>query len=267
MAFLRDITLGQYLATGSPVHRLDPRTKFLSVFLLMLAVLVSHEFLFYAVLSGFLAAVILLARLPARLVLRNFRPFFWLILLTVCLHIFLTDTGPVLFSLGVIKVTSEGVAKGAFFSYRLLILIVTATLLTLTTSPMELVDGIERLLKPLQRIRVPAHELAMMTSIALRFIPTLIEEAERLRKAQLARGASFSGGPLKRIKNLLPLVVPLFVSAFHRADQLAVAMESRCYQGGEGRTSFKELKLHKPDLFSLGLVLLLLVTGVVWRTG
>ncbi len=265
MAFLRDITLGQYVATDSPVHRLDPRTKFLLVFLLMLAVLVSHEFLFYALVTGFLVAVTLLAKLPGRLVLRNFRPFFWLVLLTVCLHIFFTRTGTVLFCLGAVQVTSEGVAKGVFFSYRLLILIVTAALLTLTTSPMELVDGIEKLLKPFQRIRVPSHELAMMTSIALRFIPTLVDEAERLRKAQLARGASFSGGPLRRIKSLLPLVVPLFVSAFHRADQLAVAMESRCYQGGEGRTSFKELKLHRPDLLSLGVVFLLLVTGVVWR--
>ncbi|MCD6169507.1 MAG: energy-coupling factor transporter transmembrane protein EcfT [Candidatus Latescibacteria bacterium] len=265
MGFLRDITLGQYVATDSSVHRLDPRTKFLSVFLLMLAVLVSHEFLFYFLLTGFLAVIIPLARLPVRLVLRNFRPFSWLILLTICLHIFFTRTGTVLFCLGPIQATSEGVARGAFFSCRLLILIVTATLLTLTTSPMELVDGIEKLLKPFRRIRVPAHELAMMTSIALRFIPTLIDEADRLRKAQLARGASFSGGALKRIRNLLPLVVPLFVSAFHRADQLAIAMESRCYRGGEGRTSFKELKLHKSDFFSLGVVFLLLVIGVIWR--
>lgn len=263
MAFLGDITLGQYVATGSLVHRLDPRTKFFSVFILMLTVLISRSFAFYFALTVFIGVVILLSRLPVSFVLKNLRPFLWLMLLTLCLHMFFTREGAALFSIGSVYVTSEGLARGFFFSYRLAVLIVAATLLTLTTSPMELVDGIERMLKPFRRIGLPAHELAMMMAIALRFIPTLIDEADRLRKAQLARGASFSGGLIRKAKSLLPLLIPLFVSAFRRADQLAVAMESRCYRGGEGRTSFKELRLAKNDGIALAVVSLFLVTGIL----
>ena len=245
MAFLSEITLSQYFPGYSVVHRLDPRTKFLAILFLMVAVLFSKSFVFYFVLIGLVGGVIRLSRLPFGYVVRNVRPFVRLILLTFVFHAC---------SLHPLRVTVEGMAEGALFGLRLAILILVASLLTLTTSPIDLTDGLERLMGPLRRFRVPVHELAMMMVIALRFIPLLIEEADRLRKAQISRGASFEGGWIRKAKSLIPLLVPLFLSAFRKADQLALAMEARSYRGGEGRTSFTQLKLEAKDRVALGLV-------------
>jgi energy-coupling factor transport system permease protein len=264
MALLQDITLGRYVPAESLLHRLDPRTKFVSVLALMIAVLSASAFVPLFFFGFFLSAAIAQSGLPVGLVLRNLRPFLWLFFFTFALHALLTP-GQALWVLpyGDFAVTREGLARGAFFSLRLSAVIVTASLMTLTTAPLELTSGLERLLGPLRRFGFPAHELALMVTISLRFIPVLIDEAERLRKAQLARGADFSGGPIRRARNLVPLLVPLFVSAFARADRLAMAMESRCYRGGAARTSFRELRFGRRDL-GAGLAVLATVAGIWW---
>ncbi|MFH1008327.1 MAG: energy-coupling factor transporter transmembrane component T [Candidatus Latescibacterota bacterium] len=253
MAFLNDITLGQYFPGDSVVHGLDPRAKFVAILFLMSATLFSKSFLFYLVMMALIGGVIWLSRLPFWYVLRNVRPFLFLILLTFVFHAC---------SLHPLRVTAPGMVEGALFGLRLAILILVASLLTLTTSPIDLTDGLERLMTPLRRIRVPVHELAMMMVIALRFIPLLIEEADRLRMAQISRGASFEGGWIRKTRSLIPLLVPLFLSAFRKADQLALAMEARSYRGGEGRTSFARLKLRGKDRVALGLVGL--ACGIGW---
>ena len=248
MPLLTDITLGKYVAVDSPLHRLDPRTKFLATAALMMALLTTEGFAPLLLASPFIALTVRCSLVPPWLVLKNLRPFVWLFLFTIVLHALLTP-GATLWRLPYLDrpITVEGVQLGLFFSLRLAAVVLIASLLTLTTTPMELTDGLEKLLSPLRRFGFPAHELAMMVSIALRFIPVLIEEAERLYKAQLARGADFGGNPLRRARNLLPLLVPLFISAFARADRLALAMESRCYRGGEGRTRYRELRFGRGD--------------------
>ncbi len=275
MAFLQDITLGKYIAADSPLHRLDPRTKFVSVMLLMTALFTAQVFappgrkylfaplLFFGL---FLVLVVPLARVPVGVVVKNLRPFIWLFLFTMVIWALWPPPQPykVLWHLPAVDlfVTLEGLQRGAFFSLRLYLIIITASLLTLTTAPMELTHGLERLLSPLRRIGFPAHELAMLVSISLRFVPVLVEEAERLHKAQLARGADFTGGPIRRARNLIPLLVPLFISAFARADRLALAMESRCYRGGTERTHFRELKFGMSDLYT-GLTVLAAIAVVI----
>jgi energy-coupling factor transport system permease protein len=263
MPLLADITLGRYVPAESLLHRLDPRTKFVSTLAVMTAVLATQSFASLLLSFLLLAAAVALSGLPAGLVLRNLRPFVWLFLFTLLLHALLTPGRPLWRVPWTDTVlTVEGARLGAFFSLRLAVVVLIAALLTLTTSPTELTDGLERLLGPLRRFGFPAHELAMMITIALRFIPVLVEEAERLHKAQLARGADFSGGPLRRARSLIPLLVPLFVSAFARADRLALAMESRCYRGGVERTSFRQLAFGWSDL-GAGLAVLL-VAGAIW---
>jgi len=248
------------------IYRLDPRAKLGSALLLMAGVLVSGDFRFYMVFGAFLGMAIVVSRVPPGFVLRNLRPFIWLLLLTFFLHAFFTQGRPLPpFPLLGISATMEGVEKGAFFSCRLAALVLLAALLTVTTAPIEMSDGLERILRPLRRFGIPAHELAMMMVISLRFIPTLLEEAEGLRKAQMARGADFSGGPVRRIKGLIPLLIPLFLSAFRRADHLALAMEARCYRGGEGRTSFRELSFGGRDYGALALAGSLFATGFVFK--
>ena len=263
MPFLQDITLGRYVAADSPIHALDPRTKFISILVLMTAILSTPGFTPLLIFCGFLAITITLSRLPAGLVLKNLRPFLWLFFFTFVLHALLTP-GRMLWPLPYTDyaITREGMQRGAFFSLRLSAVIVAASLMTLTTAPLELTNGLERLFNPLRRFGFPAHELAMMVTISLRFIPVLIDEAERLRKAQLARGADFSGGPIQRARSLIPLLVPLFVSAFARADRLALAMESRCYRGGIERTSFHQLSFARRDLHSA--LAVLATTLVIW---
>lgn len=253
------IVLGQFVPGDSPVHRLDPRTKILAMIAYIVLVFLVRAMPVFAVPLLFVLGALLASGVPARYALSSLRPMRWLIAFMFLINLFFTQGDRVLFSWWIIRVTAEGVRQAVFISLRLILLVAGTSLLTLTTSPIALTDGLERLLKPLKRIRFPAHELAMMMTIALRFIPTLLEETERIRKAQMARGADFeTGGLLARARAMVPLLVPLFVSAFRRADELAMAMESRCYHGGEGRTRMHELHYARRDLLAALLIALLL---------
>ena len=251
MALFQDITLGRYVALDSSIHCLDPRTKLLASLALMIVALSAQSFGPLLTFCAFLLVVIALSQLSFGLVLGNLKAFLWLFFFTFILHSLLTPGRSVfLLPFSDHTITAEGMRLGAFFTVRLAAVIVAASLLTLTTSPMELTGGLERLFSPLQRFGFPAGDLAMMISIALRFIPVLVDEAERLRKAQLARGADFGGNPLRRIKSLVPLLAPLFVAAFDRADRLALAMESRCYQNGAKRTHYHQFHFNRSDGFA-----------------
>ncbi len=248
------VLMGQYYPAESPVHSMDPRAKIVIAVLFMVVLFVGNNFYAFIVMGAFAFLAATLSRVPAGLLLRGLRPIVFIMVFTMALHLFLTP-GPVIFKLGPITATWSGLVQGLFIGVRLVILIMFTSLLTLTTSPIELTDGLEDILKPFTRIGVPAHELAMMMTIALRFIPTLLEEAERIMKAQMARGADFeSGNMVKRAKSLVPLLVPLFVSAFRRADDLAMAMEARCYRGGEGRTRMRQFHLHLRDYLAFALI-------------
>lgn len=252
---LTDITLGQYYPGNSCIHRLDPRTKILAVLFYMVMVFLANSPLSYGILIGFIVLEAALAKLPAGLLLRSIKPLWIIILLTMVIH-FVTDPGEVLWQWKFLTITKEGIVLGVKMSLRLVLLLLVSSLMTFTTSPIVLTDGIESLLRPFKKIGVPAHELAMMMTIALRFIPTLLEETDRIMKAQMSRGADFSSGNImKRAKNMLPILIPLFISSFRRADELALAMEARCYRGGEGRTRMHELVYGKGDALT-GLVML-----------
>ncbi len=266
MELLRSLTIGQYVPRASPVHRLDPRTKILATTVLVVVVFLVRDFRGLGVFAAFLAAAVALSQVPAGFALRGLRPIWFLLLLTLVLQVFFggSSGGTVLWRLGPFAATREGLVQGLFVTARLVLLVVSTSLLTFTTSPVELADGMERLLNPFRRLGVPAHELAMMMTIALRFIPTLVEETEKIMKAQMARGADLdTGGPLRRARALVPILVPLFVSAFRRADELAVAMEARGYRGGEGRTRMKQLRYRAQDLWA-GLVVLGASALVLW---
>jgi energy-coupling factor transport system permease protein len=264
VAALKDITLGRYVALDSPIHRLDPRTKFVGTIALMIAALSSQSFLALSIFSAFLALTALLSRLPIRMVIANLRVFVWLFTFTFGLHAFLTP-GTVLWTLPFTTwtISVEGLRMGSFFCFRLATVVVSAALMTLATSPMQLTNGLERLFNPAKRIGLPVAELALMISITLRFIPVLVDEAERLRKAQVARGAEFGGNPLRRARSLLPLLIPLFVSAFERADRLALAMESRGYQPGLPRTYYHQLALQRGDLYA-GIAIASTIAAIYW---
>lgn len=246
-----DITLGQYYPGNSFIHRLDPRTKILSTLLLIVAVFLANTAIGYASLCAMVLFIILVSGLPFMLVLKSVKPLLFIIVLTLVLHAVMGQGEHVLYQWKFIKVTEEGLQLGVQMAMRLILLLMISSILTFTTSPIVLTDGIEALLRPFRVIGVPAHELAMMMTIALRFIPTLMEETDRIIKAQTARGADFSGGNLLvRAKNMLPILVPLFISAFRRADDLAVAMEARCYRGGEGRTRMHQLAYRSGDVMA-----------------
>src|SRR5579859_237758 len=249
MEMLRTFSFGQYVPVESVIHRLDPRTKILATLVLAVVVFVAHTFAALLAYAALLAAIVLAARIPPGYVLRGLRPVFWLLAFTVVLQIvFGPPGGHAVFHRGPIVITRENLSLGFFYGARLALLIVATSLMTFTTSPVELTDGLERLLRPFRRIGVPAHELALMMTIALRFIPTLIEETDKIMKAQMARGAEFTQGSIvRRARALVPLLVPLFVGAFRRAEALALAMEARCYRGGDGRTRMTELVLRPRD--------------------
>ncbi|MDI3546798.1 MAG: energy-coupling factor transport system permease protein [Halanaerobiales bacterium] len=259
---LTDITIGQYIPCDSPIHRLDPRIKIIITILLITALFFISRFTGFAIYLAFIILIVIISRLPVKRVLTGLKPIFFLVVLTLVLHVFLTRGGRVLWEWRFLRIEEAGLFTGLFMVSRIFLLIMFTSLLTLTTSPLQLTDGIEYLLTPLKRFGVPAGELAMMMTIALRFIPTLLEEAEKIMKAQMARGADFeSGNIIKRAKNLIPLLVPLFISAFRRADDLALAMESRCYRGGEGRTRLHELKIKRSDIVSL-IISIILGVGI-----
>ena len=248
---LKNITLGQYYPVDSFVHRLDPRTKIVLTIAMIVAVFMVHSLVGYAVVLAFTYLCARLSRVPFSMLMKGLKPLRFILVLTFLLNLFFSGDGTPLLDWGWLVITREGLSRAVHYSLRLCFLVVSTSLLTLTTSPIMLSDGIELLLSPLKVIHFPAHELAMMMSIALRFIPTLLEETDKIMKAQMARGADFETGNLiARAKAMVPLLVPLFVSAFRRAGDLAMAMESRCYHGGEGRTRLRVLKLGRGDLYA-----------------
>ena len=266
---LKDITLGQYFPGHSVVHRLDPRTKLLAVLLYITALFLAGGLATYAVMFVVLAGSVKLSGVPVRSIARGMKPVLFIVVFTALLNIFYTPGSTVLAQFWIFTVTLEGVWRAFFMVIRIMMLISGTFLLTYTTSPILLTDGLESLLNPLKKLGAPVHELAMMMSIALRFIPTLIEETDKIMSAQRARGADFESGSLiQRARALLPLLVPLFISAFRRADELATAMECRCYHGGEGRTRLRQLKYQGRDYAALLLFLAVAVgVGVLGRFG
>ena len=260
-----DITLGQFLPGNSPIHRLDPRTKILLmiVYIVMIFLIKNTAavcLLVFALPTVLLLLMFALARVPGSYLWSSIKPIRWLVLFMFVINLFFTQGETVLWSWWIVRITSEALLQALFITLRLVLLIAGTSMLTLTTSPIALTDGLERLLGPLKAFHFPAHELAMMMTIALRFIPTLMEETDRIQKAQMARGADFETGNLiARAKSMIPILVPLFVSAFRRADELAMAMESRCYHGGEGRTRMRELHFHVGDAVATGVMVLFTV--------
>ena len=260
---VRDITIGQYYPANSYIHKLDPRMKLFGTLLFIISLFVANNVWGYTVAFIYLGSVIIMSKVPIKFMLKGLKAIFIIIILTVILNLFFTTGEHLVYRLGRIEIYEEGIYFAAFMAIRLIFLIIGSSILTLTTSPIQLTDGIEYSLNPLKKIKVPAHEIAMMMTIALRFIPILLEETDKIMKAQMARGADFeSGGIVKRAKSLIPLLVPLFISAFRRADDLALAMEARCYRGGEGRTRMKQLRYSKYDLVAI-IVLVVYITILI----
>lgn len=254
---LRDITIGQFYPVDSYIHKLDARIKIISTLIYIFALFFVRNFIGYIPVFIFLASVIYISKVPLKFILRGLKSIVIIILFTVVLNIFMSSGKTVLFHYGFITITLEGIYNAGIMALRLIFLIIGSSLLTLTTSPIELTDGIEILMKPLKRLGVPSHEIAMMMTIALRFIPTLLEETDKIMNAQTARGADFETGNLiQRAKSMVPILVPLFISAFRRADDLAMAMEARCYRGDEGRTRMKQMVLVKNDYIAFSIVLI-----------
>ena len=261
---LKDITLGQYFPGTSIIHRLDPRAKLIMLVVYIVALFMASGWVAYGLLFAFLASVIKISTIPVKSIVKGMKPLVMILVFTGILNLFFTQEGTLLVSLGVVKIYSGGVSRAVMMVVRILMLITCTFLLTYTTSPIALTDGLEALLNPLKKVGVPVHELSMMMCIALRFIPTLIEETDKIMCAQKARGADFENGSLMdRAKALIPILVPLFISAFRRADELATAMECRCYQGGEGRTKMKLLRYHREDFIAFGFGILLILAVVV----
>ncbi len=259
MMFFRSITIGQYIYRNSIIHRLDPRVKIFVVILIITSVFLINSWIGFFLIGLYLFTNIYLSKVHPKYVLKGIRPLIFIIAFTLLIHFF-TTPGEVIYHIWILNITREGIQRGLFIAVRLFYLILSTSWLTLTTSPIALTDGIERILSFLKIIRIPAHEIAMMMTIALRFIPTLMEETEKIIKAQMARGADFeSGNIVKRIQNFLPIIIPLFVSAFHRADELSIAMEARCYRGGEGRTHYRQLLITKVDYIFMIVTLLILI--------
>ena len=263
---LKDITLGQYFPGNSFVHRLDPRTKLLVLVAYIIALFMAVSWASYGLCLVFLVTSIAISGIPAKSFLRGMKPLMFILIFTAILNLFFTEGETPLVDFWIITIYPEGIIRAVFMLMRILLLITCTFLLTYTTSPISLTDGLEALLSPLKKIKVPVHELSMMMCIALRFIPTLIEETDKIMSAQKARGADFESGKLmQRVKALIPILVPLFVSAFRRADELATAMECRCYQGGEGRTKMKLLRYKLLDMKAYGIGILLLGAVITLR--
>ena len=264
---LKDITLGQYFPGQSIIHRLDPRTKLIMLVVYIVALFLAESWVSYGLMFLFLVSVIWLSTIPLKAIVRGMKPLVVILIFTGVLNLFFTPEGEVSFHFWILTMTTGGLARAVMMMSRILMLITGTFLLTYTTSPIALTDGLESLMKPLKKVGVPVHELSMMMCIALRFIPTLIEETDKIMCAQKARGADFETGSLmERAKALIPILVPLFISAFRRADELATAMECRCYQGGEGRTKMKLLRYHREDFLSYGVGIALVAAVIVLKT-
>ena len=257
---IRDITIGQYYPAESRIHRLDPRVKIVCTLLFLVSLFIQNSLLGYVIATLYLGVVIRLSKVPLKYIVKGLKPIVILLLFTVVMNLFLTQGGEVLVQFWVFTISENGLRSSVFMAVRLMYLVAGSSIMTFTTSPNGLTDGMEKLLHPLNRVGVPVHEVAMMMSIALRFIPILLEETDKIMKAQMARGADFeSGNIIQRAKAMIPILVPLFVSAFRRANDLAMAMEARCYHGGEGRTKMKPLRYKSRDKMAYVLTLIYLV--------
>lgn len=261
---LKDITIGQYFPGESSVHQLDPRIKIILTMIFIILIFLIQSYWGYLIVLTYLVLVTIVSGIPYKYLLRGLKPLLYIIVFTFVINVFFSTGSHILWKWAFIKITYEGLHQATLMALRLVFLVLGTSLLTLSTSPISLTDGIEQMLNPLKRFKFPAHELAMMMTIALRFIPTLLEETDKIMKAQMARGADFeSGNILQRAKSLVPLLVPLFISAFRRADELAMAMESRCYRGGENRTRMKILSIEKRDYISVAVTLGFMML-VIW---
>ena len=255
--------IGRFIPVDSILHRMDPRSKLLLVFLFICVVFLASNIWSYSLLIIYVATLVAISNVPIKYIYLGLRPIFWLIIFTFILHIFFTKNGELLFEWGWIKIYEEGIRMGILISIRFFLLIIMTSLLTLTTTPIELTDAIETLLGPLKKVKFPVYELALMMSISLRFIPTLMDETEKIMKAQMARGVEFSSGSIKsRVQAIIPLLIPLFVNSFKRAEELAIAMEARGYQGGEGRTKYRQLVWSSID--TIMIIILILVTAMLF---
>ncbi|MER1987946.1 MAG: energy-coupling factor transporter transmembrane component T [Solibacillus sp.] len=260
---MEKMIFGRYIPGNSFVHQLDPRSKLLFVFAFIIVVFVANNAVTYGILVAFTLFIIAMSKIRLYFLVNGLKPVIILMVFTFLLHVLFTREGAVLLDLGFLKIYEEGLKQGIFIALRFLILVFITSVLTLTTSPISITDGLETLLNPFKKLKLPVHELALMMSISLRFIPTLMDETDKIMKAQMARGSDLSAGPLKdRIKAVVPLLVPLFVSAFKRAEDLATAMEVRGYRGGEGRTRFRQLKWDMRD--TLILIVLVALTALLW---
>lgn len=260
---LNDITIGQYVPGNSIIHRCDPRLKILLTIVHMTTVFLLANYVGFFIMACFTAIIIIIASIPISFILKGLKPMLLIIVFTAIFNVFFMQGSNILFQYGFVKITYEGIDMTIKLALRLILLVTGASVLTLTTSPIMLTDGIESILSPLKVIKVPAHEIAMMMSIALRFIPTLLEETDKIIKAQTSRGADFdSGNILNRAKSFIPVLVPLFISAFRRAEELATAMEARCYRGSVGRTKLKVLKFKLLD-YSVGAIMIAFCVGLI----
>ena len=263
---IRDITLGQYYPADSILHKLDPRVKLVTTIVFLIALFVADDWVGYLVATVFLVAVIKLSKVPFHFMVKGLKAIFFILLITMFFNLFLTPGDVVLVQIWKLKITDKGLHTAIFMAIRLIYLILGSSVMTLTTTPNDLTDGLEKLMSPLKKLHVPVHEVAMMMSIALRFIPILLEETDKIMKAQMARGADFETGNLiQKVKNMVPLLVPLFISAFRRANDLAMAMEARCYHGGDGRTQMKPLAYEKRDYLAYLVVAGYLALSIVFR--
>jgi energy-coupling factor transport system permease protein len=264
---MEKMIFGRYVPADSVIHRLDPRSKLALIFLFVCIVFLANNFLTYGLLTIYTFFMIALSKVPFRFIYTGLKPVLLLVIFTLFLHLFLTKEGEVLFQFGWLTIYEEGLRQGIFISLRFFLLILMTSILTLTTTPIEITDGLESLLAPLNKIKFPVHELALMMSISLRFIPTLMQETDKIMKAQTARGVDFASGPIKdRVKAIIPLLIPLFVSSFKRAEELAVAMEARGYRGGEGRTKYRQLSWGLKDTGMLALLAALTLVLFLLRT-
>ena len=261
-----NITIGQFFPGDSFLYHLDPRTKLLLTIALIVLVFISKSFIGFGLIFLFVLWCAFSTKIGLKYMIKGLKPLFVIILLTFFLNLFLMRDGETLVKWGFLQITSGGLRTAVFMAVRLMLLVLCSQILTLTTSPISLTDGLESLMRPLAKFGFPAHEISMMMSIALRFIPTLVEETTKIRRAQMARGADFeSGGMIQRAKSMVPLLVPLFVSAFRRADELAMAMEARCYHGGKGRTKMKQLHFHWRDGLSAGVMVCMYAIMIVFN--
>jgi energy-coupling factor transport system permease protein len=264
---MENMIFGRFVPIDSFIHRMDPRSKLLLVFLFVCIVFLANNTITYLLLGIFTIFMLTLSKVPFRFLYAGLKPVIFLVIFTLTLHLFLTKEGNLLFKLGWVEIYDEGLRQGIFISLRFFYLILITSLLTLTTTPIEITDGLETLLEPLKKIKFPVHEMALMMSISLRFIPTLMQETDKIMKAQMARGVEFSSGPIKeRLKAIVPLLIPLFVSSFKRAEELAIAMEARGYRGGEGRTKYRELTWSYIDTLILALMAILTILLILFRT-